>query len=442
MGQIIDPSGKGYYYGSGPTMQFSGPVRVDQLPEGNGVLISVGSTSTAESGYAPHTYYEAAGTSPLDLDSIEGTLSDTKITGIIFATVTDLQAGDYTVPGFALDLAGNNAVLISNTGSSLGYVANGGEGTVLLGGTAGGGLTNIRFGALTAAHMAALLAASNTWALSQIFSAAASFQSPTVPFVVVGTDQVNNLTAQYVGAAGQDAAFFRNAGNLNAGQVPLAHGGTAADNGSQVANRVFASPASGGAGAMSIRALVAADIPPLTNANIDAAAAVAWSKISKSGAVASDVGALASAAVVLHRLSANVALSASVTVALSDLDWTAAAGETWEVDYMLPISVTGGTAGLNYKFTLPASTTGWVMAHGTSSGAAVVTYNGGLTTNVSAQGATAFLTASFLGWMRVTAVFVFTISGTVSLGLVTGASAAGNVLINGRLVGRRIIPAP
>jgi hypothetical protein len=49
---------------------------------------------------------------------------------------------------------------------------------------------------------------SGTWALSQIFNAAASFQSSTVPFVVVGTDRVDNLTAHYLGAVSQDSAYF------------------------------------------------------------------------------------------------------------------------------------------------------------------------------------------------------------------------------------------
>lgn len=51
------------------------------------------------------------------------------------------------------------------------------------------------------------------------------------------------------------------AASLLTGTVALANGGTAADNSSQTANKVFASPTSGGAGNMSIRALVDADLP-------------------------------------------------------------------------------------------------------------------------------------------------------------------------------------
>jgi len=42
----------------------------------------------------------------------------------------------------------------------------------------------------------------------------------TAPLVVTSTTQVANLNAQYLGASGQDAAFFRSASNLNAGTVP------------------------------------------------------------------------------------------------------------------------------------------------------------------------------------------------------------------------------
>lgn len=111
------------------------------------------------------------------------------------------------------------------------------------------------------------LANPNTWIDSQIFNSAASFQSATVPFVVVGTDQVDNLNSNYL--QGFDATHFANADNLVTGTVDLARGGTNADNSSQAINLVFATPASGGAGAMSIRALVAADMPvqvPLLNA--------------------------------------------------------------------------------------------------------------------------------------------------------------------------------
>lgn len=42
------------------------------------------------------------------------------------------------------------------------------------------------------------LETANTWALTQQFNAAASFLSPTVPFVVVGSAQVDNLNANYL----------------------------------------------------------------------------------------------------------------------------------------------------------------------------------------------------------------------------------------------------
>ena len=44
----------------------------------------------------------------------------------------------------------------------------------------------------------------------------------TAPMTVTSTTMVPNLTVNYLGAVGQDAAFFQNAGNLTAGTVPSA----------------------------------------------------------------------------------------------------------------------------------------------------------------------------------------------------------------------------
>lgn len=44
----------------------------------------------------------------------------------------------------------------------------------------------------------------------------------TAPFTVTSTTMVANLTANWLGTVNQDAAFFQNAGNLNAGTVPSA----------------------------------------------------------------------------------------------------------------------------------------------------------------------------------------------------------------------------
>jgi hypothetical protein len=88
------------------------------------------------------------------------------------------------------------------------------------------------------------------------------------PFVQLPADypMVPNLDAEFLG--GEDGAFYRNASNLNAGLVALARGGTGVDGSGQAVNLVFASPASGGAGAAAFRALVAGDIPDLDAAKI------------------------------------------------------------------------------------------------------------------------------------------------------------------------------
>lgn len=58
------------------------------------------------------------------------------------------------------------------------------------------------------------------------------------------------------------------AADIVSGQLAVARGGTAVDGSSQAINLVFASPGSGGAGAVAFRALVAADIPVLDTAKI------------------------------------------------------------------------------------------------------------------------------------------------------------------------------
>lgn len=70
-----------------------------------------------------------------------------------------------------------------------------------------------------------------------------------------------NIDLSYSSATGVISASIT-------GQIALANGGTAVDGSSQAINRVFASPGSGGAGAASFRALVAADIPSVTSATI------------------------------------------------------------------------------------------------------------------------------------------------------------------------------
>jgi hypothetical protein len=69
-------------------------------------------------------------------------------------------------------------------------------------------------------------------------------------------------------AATPPAAHVHAAADVTSGQLALARGGTAVDNSSQTANLGFFSPASGGAGAMSVRAMVPADVPALDTAKI------------------------------------------------------------------------------------------------------------------------------------------------------------------------------
>lgn len=159
----------------------------------------------------------------------------------------------------------------------------------------------------------------------------------------------------------------------------------------------------GGGSTPAYGALVAADIPSLD-----------WAKIT--------TGSL------FQRLTADVALAASTTVDLPLLNIAVAASEVWECEYFLVATVTGGTAGLKYQFATITGMTGWILAVGVTS-SATTNIPTPLTTNLTAVGATAYITGSFSGFIHIRAYFkVGANAGTLNLGLTTGASAAGNIL--------------
>jgi hypothetical protein len=155
---------------------------------------------------------------------------------------------------------------------------------------------------------------------------------------------------------------------------------------------------------------------------------------------ASDVnsGVLATAQIphVTKRASANVALAASSTINVTALDIAVLAGETWVVDIMLPVTVSGGTVGLKPIFTLPASSTGEMSYVGTTTAvtASTVFY----TTTPTVASTTAFLTASFTGYIWIRGEITFTASGTLRVGVTTGASAAGNILKGASIMAMKV----
>jgi hypothetical protein len=157
-------------------------------------------------------------------------------------------------------------------------------------------------------------------------------------------------------------------------------------------------------------ALAAADIPNL-----------AASKIT------SGVLATAQEPHVTKRSTANVALAASTTINVTALDIAVLAGEVWIIDILLPVTVSGGTVGLKPIFTLPVGATGEMVYQGTTTAitASTVFY----TTTPGTASTTAFLTASFTGyiWLR-GEITIGANAGTIRVGVTTGASAAGNIL--------------
>lgn len=126
--------------------------------------------------------------------------------------------------------------------------------------------------------------------------------------------------------------------------------------------------------------------------------------------------------------STAVALAASTTVNLPLLDVAVLAGEVWTLDYMIPFTVSGGVVGLKPIFTLPSGTTGQMQAQGTVASVTAVSY--AYSTTPGTALATAFGTASFTGYIYVRAtITIVATPGTIRIGVATGASAAGNLLV-------------
>lgn len=130
----------------------------------------------------------------------------------------------------------------------------------------------------------------------------------------------------------------------------------------------------------------------------------------------------------VKRLTSNVALAASTTVALTELNVAVNAGDVVSLDYCVNVTTTAGVAGLQPVFTLPAGASGSMVALG--SGAAVGTLTmGAVTTALTTAFATPFLTAVLTGGtLLIRALIVCPNAGTIGLGLATGLLAAGSVL--------------
>lgn len=159
-----------------------------------------------------------------------------------------------------------------------------------------------------------------------------------------------------------------------------------------------------------------------------------------SGVTLTDAGAgstvtVASKALAV-RASSNTALAASTTVNLTALDITVASGDVWVLDYVIPVTVSAGTAGLKAIFTLPASSSGTMDVSGTV--ASVTGYSFTHSTTPTSAAAVAFMTASFTGYIYIRAGLTMGGAGTLRIGFTTGASAAGNLLAGASVIGSKI----
>lgn len=133
---------------------------------------------------------------------------------------------------------------------------------------------------------------------------------------------------------------------------------------------------------------------------------------------------------VAKHTTANVALSASTTKNLTDLDIPIAPGETWVLDIHIPFTTSGGTAGLKPIFTLPSGATGEFSYVGTAATLAAstsfYTTTPG-TASTTAFGTGAAITGGYI-WIRGHITHGGANAGSIRIGVNTGASAAGNLL--------------
>jgi len=138
------------------------------------------------------------------------------------------------------------------------------------------------------------------------------------------------------------------------------------------------------------------------------------------------------------RASANVALSASATINITALDLAVLNGDVWVLDYFIPVTVSGGTAGLKPIFTGVTSTlAGTMECQGNTTAVTATTYARSATPTTALG--TAFITASFTGFVWVRAVITVSgANGSIRFGLATGASAAGNILAGASLMATKI----
>lgn len=138
------------------------------------------------------------------------------------------------------------------------------------------------------------------------------------------------------------------------------------------------------------------------------------------------------------RASANVALSASATINITALDLAVKNGDVWILDYFIPVTVSGGVVGLKPIFTGVTSTlAGTMECQGNTTAVTATTYARSTTPTTAL--ATAFITASFTGFIWVRAMITVSgADGSIRFGLATGASAAGNILAGATLMATKV----
>lgn len=232
---------------------------LDVAPEGSALWEPVGSVAAHVAAADPHTQYHNNARGDARYDALGAAAAAQAASEPLGAAAAALAAANAYTDGEILNVSGTpiedfttyaarGSLILSVGSDDVQALAPGAVGTVLL----GPGTGNLpSYGQVATSHLdPTVFSSAHTWGASQIFNAAASFQNSTVPFVVLGEDRVDHLNAQYWDGLGRGTS----------GQVVLAVTAGAAVYGQ------------------------------IDNSHVLGAAAIAWSKISKTGSSLADLG--------------------------------------------------------------------------------------------------------------------------------------------------------
>jgi microcystin-dependent protein len=159
------------------------------------------------------SYAQAANGAPIWTQNSDGSISFGALSGKSVA-VNKAEA----TAGYDMDIAGPAQFASVNVTGAATMGSATVTGPTAMGSANVTGTMTAGAAAVTGATTTGSLASSGMVSGSQL---ASTITTGTAPLSVISTTPVANLTTTYLGAAGQDAAFFQNASNLSAGTLPI-----------------------------------------------------------------------------------------------------------------------------------------------------------------------------------------------------------------------------